>query len=492
MNIVMVASEVVPFAKTGGLADVAGTLPLALARSKETVSIIMPFYDRRIDAARHGIKALKPAMTLSIPMGDAVITGKVLTATLKPNVNVYFISQPSYYGRPDLYQTPEGDYPDNAQRFIFFSRASVEVMLKLGLKPDIVHAHDWQAALVPVYLKSLYADEKAFRKTRSLLTIHNLGYQGMFSKELMPLTGLGWEYFTFTRLEYWDRVGFLKGGILYADAISTVSPRYAKEIMTPEQGLGLEGTLAFRSDDLSGILNGIDYDEWNPAIDRFLPRTYTPRELGEKSFCKDALCKKFGLKRFRDTPVIGMVGRLTSQKGFDIFVDALFAIMRQKVQLAILGTGEARYHDLLTEAVAKYPGRIGLKLTFDNELAHLVEAGSDFFLMPSRYEPCGLNQMISLKYGTIPIVRATGGLDDAIEDYNPRTGKGNGFKFANATPDSLYVAIRRALELYEDRKAFEALQRAAMGCDFSWNRSAKQYRALYRRMAASPPAPLPR
>ncbi len=491
MHIVMVASEVVPFAKTGGLADVTGTLPLSLARSKDSVSIIMPFYDRRIDAAKFAVKPLKPAVSLSVPMGDAVISGKVLTTTLQHGVKVFFISQPSYYGRPDLYQTPEGDYPDNAQRFIFFARAAVETMLKLGLRPDIVHAHDWQAALVPVYLKSLYAGEKAFRKTRSLLTIHNLGYQGMFSKELMPLTGLGWEYFTFTRLEYWDHVGFLKGGILYADAVNTVSPRYAKEILTPEHGAGLQGVLAHRRRELSGILNGIDYNEWNPATDRFLPENFSARDLTGKALCKDALCRKFGLKRFRDTPVIGMVGRLTSQKGFDVFVDALFAIMRQKVQLAILGTGEARYHDLLTEAVAKYPGRVGLKLTFDNALAHLVEAGSDFFLMPSRYEPCGLNQMISLKYGTIPIVRATGGLDDAIEDYNPRTAKGNGFKFANATPDSLYVAIRRALELYDDPKAFAALRLAAMDCDFSWDRSAKQYRALYRRMAASSPAPQP-
>lgn len=482
MNIVMIASEAVPFAKTGGLADVAGTLPPALARGKNNVCLIMPFYDRKIDPAKFKIKPLKPAIEIKVPIGQSTIKATVLTTTVQPGVTVYFIANTSFYGRPELYQTLEGDYPDNAQRFIFFARAAIELMLRLKMTPDIVHAHDWQASLVPVYLKSLYRGHKAFAKTKTLFTIHNLGYQGMFNKELMPLTGLGWEYFTFQQLEYWDHLCFLKGGIMFADAVSTVSHKYAEEILYHEQGLGLEGALSFRRKDLTGILNGIDYNEWNPAIDTFIPKKFTPDNLAGKAACKEALRTEFKIAKMKNTPIIGIVGRLTSQKGLDIFVDALPAIMDHNVQIVILGTGEARYHDLLSEAVAKYPGRIGLKLAFNNALAHLIEAGSDFFLMPSHYEPCGLNQMISLKYGTIPIVRATGGLDDSISDFNPLNRLGNGFKFYDYHAAALHGAIRRALDVYGKPDTMRALIRTAMACDFSWNHSAEQYLELYRRM----------
>ncbi len=483
MNIVMVASEAVPFAKTGGLADVVGTLSRALAGAKESVTLILPYYRKRMDAKKFGIGPVsRKPLEISVPFAGARIKGTVLGATLKPNVKVYFIDQPAFFDRDELYQTVSGDYPDNAERFIFFSRAAIETMDALDIKPDVVHAHDWQAAMVPVYLKTLYRQNKRFTKTRTLLTIHNLGYQGLFPKEDMPLTGLSWDYFTFDKLEFWGKVGFLKGGIAFADAISTVSKRYAEEILGEEQGLGLSTALSYRKNVLSGILNGIDYDEWSPETDTLVPANFSPKDMSGKETCKSALRKYFKLKANGDSPIIGIVGRLTVQKGLDIFAAALPEIMKRKVQFAILGTGEQKYHDLLTSACGDYPGRIGLKLAFDNQLAHQIEAGSDFFLMPSHYEPCGLNQMISLKYGTIPIVRATGGLDDSIDDFNAKKSLGNGFKFAEYTPEALIAAIDRALAAWKDPKQMKAVIRNAMNSDFSWKRSAKEYVELYKKM----------
>ncbi|MFA4875249.1 MAG: glycogen synthase GlgA [bacterium] len=483
MNIVMIASEAVPYAKTGGLADVVGTLPRALSAAKEGVALILPYYRKKMDAKKFGIGPVsRKPLEIEVPLGGARIKGTVLMATLQPNVRVFFIDQPAFFDREELYQTATGDYPDNAERFIFFSRAAIEAMIALDLKPDIVHVHDWQAALVPVYLKTLYKQRKNFAHTRTVLTIHNLGYQGLFPKEDMPLTGLGWDYFTFDKLEYWGKVGFLKGGIAYADEIGTVSRKYAEEILTEEQGLGLQGALAYRKKALVGILNGIDYEEWNPEGDRFIAAKYKPSDIKGKATCKEALRKHFGLKADATAPIIGMVGRLTIQKGLDILADALPEIMKRNVQLAILGTGEQKYHDLLTAACGDYPNRIGLKLAFDNALAHQIEAGSDFFLMPSHYEPCGLNQLISLKYGTIPIVRATGGLDDSIVDFNGKKARGNGFKFTDYTPQALIAAIDRALDAWKTPPQMKSLISNAMSCDFSWKRSAKEYIAVYERM----------
>ncbi|MFH1830728.1 MAG: glycogen synthase GlgA [Pseudomonadota bacterium] len=480
MKIVMIASEAVPFAKTGGLADIVGTLPVALAEAGEDVSIIIPFYGKKIDKKKFGIKLLSN-VTAQVEVGKEKIKGEVLYCEMPSGIKVYFISQPTYFNRDELYQTTAGDYPDNAARFIFFARAAIELINALGTPPDIVHVHDWQAALVPVYLKSIYKDKKLFANARVLLTIHNLGYQGLFPKEEFPLTGLNWEYFTFDKLEFWGKVNFLKGGIAFADAINTVSKKYADEILTPEQGMGLDKALLARKGVLCGILNGIDYKDWSPETDVLIPANFTPKDMKGKEKCKAELRKHYKLPH-DDTPVIGIVGRLTSQKGFDILSEALPKLMKREFQFAILGTGEAKYHDLLTRVRKQYPNHIGLELAFDNKLAHLIEAGSDMFLMASHYEPCGLNQMISLKYGTIPIVRATGGLDDSIEDFDVGTEKGNGFKFEDYTSDALVAAVDRALDAYKKPAVWKRLVANAMECNFSWTRSAKEYIALYRKM----------
>lgn len=479
MNIAMISSEVVPFAKTGGLADVAGTLPRALAKAGANVSVIMPYY-RKISAKKFGIKPLKK--TVKVTVGTKEVSGEIHHLKVAQNYDVYFISQPKYYDREELYQTADGDYPDNAERFIFFSKAAIALIEQLGTTFDIIHCHDWQSALVPVYLKSLYKNHKNFAKTKSVLTIHNLGYQGVFWHLDMPMVGLGWEYFTFDKLEFYGKINFLKGGIVYSDAITTVSKKYAQEILTPEFGCGLEGVLKQRSKDLYGILNGIDYTEWDPSSDALLPKTFTPKDLSGKVACRAKLQNHFKLPMRSGVPLFGIISRLTSQKGFDLLEQALPKLMNSNVQLVILGTGEAKYHQMLKQLAQKYPSEMGLALAFDNNLAHLIEAGSDFFLMPSRYEPCGLNQMISMKYGTIPIVRATGGLDDSITNFDPKSGKGTGFKFTEYKAEELLGAIDRAMGIFKQPKFFERIVQNAMAEDFSWDRSAREYQALYQKL----------
>jgi len=481
MNIAMISPEVVPFAKTGGLADVAGTLPRALAKAGDKVSVIMPYY-RKISAKKFGIKPLKK--TVKVTVGTKEVAGEIHYLKVAQNCDAYFISQPKYYDREELYQTVDGDYPDNAERFIFFSKAAIALMDQLGTTFDVVHCHDWQSALVPVFLKTLYKDHKNFAKTKSVLTIHNLGYQGVFWHLDMPLTGLGWEYFTFDKLEFYGKINFLKGGIVYSDAITTVSKKYAQEILTPEFGCGLEGALKQRSKDLYGILNGIDYAEWNPTTDPLIPKTFTPKDLSGKAACRAKLQNHFKLPARSDVPLFGIISRLTVQKGFDLLEQALPKLMESDVQLVILGTGEAKYHQMLKQLAQKYPKAMGLALAFDNNLAHLIEAGSDFFLMPSHYEPCGLNQMISMKYGTVPIVRATGGLDDSVVNYEPRSGKGTGFKFTEYKADELLGAMDRAMGVFKQPKSWEKVVQNAMAEDFSWDRSAKEYQTLYEKLSS--------
>jgi starch synthase len=480
MNVVMIASEAVPFAKTGGLADVVGALPFALADEGIDVSIIMPFYGKRIDAKSFGIEPV-PDGAIEVVVGESTIEGRIHACEIPGGVKVYLISQPAFFDREELYQTSAGDYPDNAARFIFFAHAVVEAMIKLGMTPDIVHAHDWQTALAPVYLKTIYREAASFKKAKTLLTIHNLGYQGLFPREAMALTGLPWEIFKFDKLEQWGKLAILKGGIAFADAVSTVSEAYAREILTHDHGMGLDAALAQRRDVLAGILNGIDYSSWNPQTDDLIPARFSPKEMDGKVECRKALQEEFGLPAGR-APIIGMVGRLVSQKGLDILAGSMIDLMERDLKLVVLGTGEERYQMMLTEYAGKYPKRIGLKLGFDNRLAHLIEAGSDMFLMPSYYEPCGLNQMISLKYGTIPIVRATGGLDDTIEEFSQKTGRGNGFKFNDYSPAALRKAVDRALKAHAKPKQWSKLISNAMKCDFSWNRSAGEYRKLYRKI----------
>jgi starch synthase len=481
MKAVIVSSEVVPFAKTGGLADVSGALPKALAKAGVSVSIIMPFY-RKISAKKFGIKPTKKSVKVMI--GNKEVTGEIHTAKLDRKIEVYFIEQPKYFDREELYQTIEGDYPDNAERFAFFSKAALALIENLNLKFDIIHCHDWQSALIPVYLKTLYKNHKLLAPIKSVLTIHNLGYQGLFPHTDMNIVGLGWEYFTFDKLEFYGKVNFLKGGIVYADAITTVSKKYAREILTPEFGCGLEGALMQRQKDLYGLLNGIDYSEWNPATDPLIPQKFSPDDMTGKSACRVALQKHFKLPLRADIPIFGMISRLTIQKGWDLLEGVLPKLMESDVQFVILGTGEAKYHQLLKQLASKFPKGVGLALAFDNNLAHLIEAGSDFFLMPSHYEPCGLNQMISMKYGTIPIVRATGGLDDSVIQFDRKTMAGNGFKFTEYKEEDFLASITNAMEVFSQKKLWKKLVSNAMGEDFSWDKRVYEYIDLYKKLTA--------
>ena len=474
MKILLVSSEAIPFAKTGGLADVSGALPKALARLGQDVTLILPKY-RQVDEKHFPLE--KTSLELKVPVGQRLEPAEVYAVEMEPNYRVLLIRKDSYYDREHLYGSPSGDYEDNAERFIFFCRAVLEAARTI--MPDLIHCHDWQSALVPVYLKTLYQTDARFARASSVFTIHNIGYQGLFWHYDLPLTNLGWELFTPKALEFYGKLNFLKGGIVFADAVTTVSRKYMEEIQSPEFGAGLEGVLQDRRRDLHGILNGVDYDDWSPASDPFIRAKYEPQRLSGKKACKKDLQKEFGLPVDESIPVIGIISRLAEQKGFDLITSAMDDLMRGGVQLIILGTGDEKYHLLLDSLAKKYPHQIGLKIAFDNALAHKIEAGADMFLMPSRYEPCGLNQIYSLKYGTVPIVRAVGGLDDTIEDHHSGNQRGNGFKFKDYSPSALLDAVQRALRVYRDPHAWEKLMIQGMAADFSWGRSAQTYLQVY-------------
>ncbi len=480
MRILHVAPEVSPFAGTGGLGEVAGTLPRALAEIGQDVSVLMPLY--RSARARAG--SLHPTgITLRVPIGDRVIDAPLHRTTLPEcAVPLYLVEHDPYFNREALYGTSDGDYRDNAERFIFLARAAMEAAEALETNWDVVHAHDWQTALVPVYLKTLYAGRPAFRGARSLLTIHNLAFQGVFWHWDMKLTHLDWSLFNWRQLEFYGKLNFLKGGIVFADAVSTVSPRYAREIQTSEHGCGLEGVLQERTADLFGILNGIDPRQWDPAADPLIPAPYTASDLSGKAVCKRALQRSFGLTESADVPVLGMVTRLTEQKGIDLVERTLPDLMRRDLQMVVLGSGEERYQRLFEEAARKHKGRLGARLVFDPKRAHEIEAGADVFLMPSRFEPCGLNQIYSLRYGTLPVVRETGGLADTVTDATPEAieaGKATGFVFGPYAPHAFLSAVDRALDAYADPDLWRGLQRTAMAQDFTWRRSAGDYARLY-------------
>ncbi len=475
MKIAFMSSEVIPYAKTGGLADVAGALPKFLARLGADVKVFMPFY-REVRAKNLPLKKI-PA-DLSVPWQGADAPFSIFEHQAD-GFAVDFIAYDAYFDRAGLYGTAAGDFPDNGERFAFFARASLEAMKYLGFSPDIVHGHDWQAATAFAYLKFLYAGDTFFAGARSLFTIHNLAYQGLFAPGVLTKIGLPEHLFNMHDLEFFGKVNFLKAGILYASALNTVSPRYSREIQTPEFGCGLDGLLQSRTAVLSGILNGVDYADWDPATDALIPSLYSPRSPGGKSACKSGLLERFGLTEAKDLPVVGMVTRLAGQKGLDIVCEALADIFKQDVALIILGSGDQKIQDFLTAAQADYPGRLGLKIAFDEKIAHMIYAGSDVFLIPSRYEPCGLTQMYALKYGTVPVVRATGGLDDTIRDFDFRARTGNGFKFSEASADELVAALRRALGVYAQKDLWRGLVGNAMAADFSWTRSAGEYLKLY-------------
>src|ERR671924_988823 len=432
LRVVIVASEVVPFAKTGGLADVAGALPVALARLGHQVSVIMPRYPT-IERAVRSLEKVQDR--LAVPMGAHTEEGAVWSAKLTGQIPTYFIEHRTYFQRDALYATANGDYPDNAQRFAYFAKAALEACRALKLQPDIIHCHDWQAGLIPAYLKTVLQHDPAWASTSSLLTIHNIAYQGLFPPEVMEFLQLPPYTYSPDGIEFYSRVSYLKAGIVYADLINTVSPRYSQEIRTPEFGCGLDGILRYRAQDVHGILNGIDDREWNPARDRLIAARYTATNPSGKQVCKRDLLDTFGLSsEWLHAPVVGMVSRLVDQKGFDLIESAIHRMLALDLGLVVLGTGEARYEDLLRRLQERYPGKMGVSIGFDNGLAHKIEAGSDIFLMPSRFEPCGLDQMYSLRYGTIPVVRATGGLNDTVLDVDLETCRGTGFRFVDYTP----------------------------------------------------------
>ena len=482
MNVVVVASEAVPFAKTGGLADVAGALPPALERLGHTAALFLPCYRRVWKAAPTPLRST--GLTLRIPVGARVVEGFVHETRL-PNsdVAVYLIDAPGYFDRDHLYQVDGRDYVDNCERFVFFDRAVLEAIRLLDLRPDVIHCNDWQTGLIPVYLEERYRDQPGFESTGTLYTIHNLAYQGAFWHWDMPLTGLDWRLFNWRQHEFHGRLNLMKAGLVFADMLSTVSPTYAQEIQTPALGCGLDGLLRDRSDDLRGIVNGIDTAVWNPSRAPMLARPYDATTVSAgKAACKAQLQRRASLPERPDVPLFVQIGRLDPQKGWDLLTAVADDLLRGDVQMIVLGEGQPRYHEVLNRLAAEHSGKLRAFLEFSSPLAHQIEAGADLFLMPSLYEPCGLNQLYSLAHGTVPIVRATGGLADTVVDADPRAlaeGTATGFVFQEPTASALRGAIRRALDLWPDRAAWGRLVQAGMRADWSWDRSAREYDQLY-------------
>jgi starch synthase len=478
MQVLFVSSEVAPWSKTGGLGDVGGALPRALADRGHDVTVVTPRYGT-IDARERGFAP--EGRTLRIrgePTGLWVRRGRP---------DVVLVEHERFYGsRRGLYGDGAHDYPDNAERFAHLSRAALALPAALGLRPAIVHANDWQTGLAPYLLRHEHAGDPALAGARTVFTIHNLAYQGVFPKQVVPFLGLPWDVFRVDAMEFFDRVSFMKAGLSFADALTTVSPTYAREILTPDGGVGLDPVLRHRRHALHGILNGIDVGEWDPARDPHLPAHYSARDLSGKGACKASLQRELGLPVRPDVPLVAMVSRLVDQKGVDLVVGALGQLATREVQLAVLGTGSPAYEEAFRRAAAAQPSQVAVRIGFDEGLAHRLEAGADLFLMPSRFEPCGLNQMYSLRYGTVPVVRAVGGLDDTVEDYDGWT-RGTGFKFREYTREALLLALRRALDTYRDRRAWRGLVLRGMSQDFSWGRSARAYEALYASLHAPSP-----
>ena len=475
MKIAMIASEANPFAKTGGLADVLGTLSVALEHLGHEVTVILPAYR---SALQGGFALQETGITVTIPVADRQENGSVLKSMIGKNVAALLIRADRYFDRELLYGTATEDYPDNAERFTFFCRAALELLRRFPV--DIVHAHDWQAALAIIFLKTQPARYPEMAGAKTVFTIHNLGFQGIFPQSDWKFFNLDQFFFTPQFLEFYDAINLLKGALVFADKITTVSPTYAQEIMTTNQGFGLEGIIRQRAADLVGILNGVDYSHWNPWTDGFIKHHYGENSLAIKDDCKTSLCQTIGLPDRPATPLLAMISRLTTQKGFDLVEVVFDKLLERDVRFVLLGNGEPSFENFFRAAAARYLDRVAVRIGFDERLAHQIEAGADLFLMPSRYEPCGLNQMYSLKYGTPPIVRAVGGLKDSVQDYDPANNSGTGFVFASDDADAMLGAVDRGLSAYSDKKNWTALRRRAMAMDFSWERSAQLYRDLYR------------
>ena len=488
MKILLATSEAVPFAKTGGLADVSGALPIALASLGEETTVIMPAYRQVFQA---GLPIEHTGVTFEIPIGTKTVKGAFLRSHLPGSrVPVIFVQQDQYFDREQLYTDDGKDYRDNCERFTFFSRAVLEAIRLLDLQVDVLHCNDWQTGLIPAYHKVEYRAVPGYENLKTLLTIHNLAFQGTFWHWDMLLTGLDWKYFNWHQMEFFGNLNLLKTGLAFADAIGTVSPRYAEEIQAAEFGCGLEGVLTQRKNSLTGILNGVDYAHWDPQTDAHLPKNYGPLDVAVgKAACKAALQAELGLPVDPKMPLVGFVGRLTDQKGVDLIAGMIQEWVQSfDVQWAILGSGEPKYHEQFAFLAERNNKKVASRFEFSEPLAHRIEAGADAFLMPSRFEPCGLSQMYSLKYGTVPIVRATGGLADTITDVSDETlhnGTANGFTFAEPTVRALSEAMKRACAAMAQPDVWNKIIANGMKQDWSWTRSAKQYVALYQSLARS-------
>jgi starch synthase len=478
VRILFVASEGLPFSKTGGLADVIEALPKALVAQGHEVAVVLPRY--------RGTKATAVVMpSLTIPLGVRLRFPAIADGTLIHGVRYFFVDDPAYFDRDGIYGTPAGDFSDNAERFSEFCRAGIEIAKHIW-PPDVIHCHDWQTALLPLLLRTSYGDDPVVKDIPVVFTIHNMGYHGQFGRNVLGPAGIPEILFHREALEFYGNVNFLKAGLIYSDYLTTVSRKYAQEIRTPEYGYGLDGVARSRGDRLVGILNGVDYSAWSPEKDKLIAVKYSAKDLTGKQVCKQELLQIFELpQEHAARPVIGIVSRFADQKGFDLIAQMAYDLMREDLVLVVLGTGDKRYEDLFRALAATFPGRVGVKIAYDNTIAHKVEAGADMFLMPSRYEPCGLNQIYSLKYGTVPIVRATGGLDDTIENFDLEHGTGTGFKFVDYNGGAMMWAIRQALHHFSDERIWKRIQLNGMAKDFSWKASAAEYAKLYQAARAS-------
>jgi len=475
----LVGSEALPFSKTGGLADVMGALPSALSRLGWRVTVVTPRY--------RGVADGTLVERSPVSIGAQTFSVGYFDAPLADGARALLVDVPELYDRDQLYNVGTTDYADNPRRFALLARAALEWVARRRERVDVIHAHDWQAGLAPVYLETSYAAHPVLRGTASIFTIHNLAYQGLFTPDWLPRLDLPWDLFSVDRMEYWGHISFLKGGINAATMLTTVSRTYAREIQTPEFGYGFEGILRRRATDLAGILNGIDTTAWDPAHDPHIPVAYTSEKLKGKREAKGAVLSRYGMAAADDAlarPLIGMISRMVDQKGLDLIAAISETLPRLGASFVVLGTGEDRYQNMWRGLAARHPDLIGVHVGFDEALAHLIEAGADAFLMPSRFEPCGLNQMYSLRYGTVPIVRAVGGLADTVADYGPGKPGATGIVFTDYTPEALLDALNRAITLFQDRAKWRALQRAGMKLDYSWDRSAQEYVKIYDRAIA--------
>ncbi len=484
LRIVIASSEAVPWSKTGGLADVSTALAKSLSFAGHEVTLFVPYHQQTRFAQSHAEELHDTGITLKIPIAAKTVTGRLLWTTLPGSaVRVVLVDQADYFDREGLYQDADGDYADNCERFVFFSRAVIEACRSLVLRPDVIHANDWQTGLIPALLATEKRGTPGFENTGSVFTIHNMAFQGSFWHFDMPLTGLDWKYFNWTQMECHEHLNLLKTGIAFADQITTVSPTYAKEIQTPEVGCGLHKLLQHRSDHLTGILNGIDTETWNPQTDRHLAANYGPDCFEQhKPACKAFLQQRLGLPVRSDVPLFGMISRMTDQKGFDLIAETADAILEDDVQIAVLGAGDSRYQSMFQNLSSRHPDKVAACIGFDEPLAHQIEAGSDVYLMPSRFEPCGLNQMYSLAYGTMPLVRAVGGLADSVVDFNPSTrDRATGVVFNKYDGASFFDAVKRSVNLYHEPASRRQVVRSGMKRDSSWLQSAKHYVSVYRK-----------